>query len=89
MIRKESGEVVRTIYGCERIVDVGLINEMIGYEKRFNIDRLVAFGLALAACEMYINSGITSDFDDTEEEEDYVSIQPAKGFFSQRLRFSQ
>jgi hypothetical protein len=88
VVRKPSGEVVRTIYGCERIIDVGLINEMIGYEKRFNIDRLVAFGLALSACEMYINSGITSEFDDTEEEEDVVSIQPSKGFFSQRLRFS-
>lgn len=88
VIRKQSGEVVRTIYGCERISDVGLINEMIGYEKRFNTDRLVAFGLALSACEMYINSGITSDFDDTEEEEDYVTIKPSKGFFSERLRFS-
>jgi hypothetical protein len=87
VIRKEDGQVVRTIYGAERVKDVGLLNESIAYEKRFNTDRLVAFGLALAACEMYINSGINSEFDETEnEEEDFIQIKPVKRFWSKRLR---
>jgi len=85
--RFEDGTIHRTVYGCERIADIGYINEAIGYEKRFNTDRLVAYGLALAACEMYINSGIHSDFDETDEEEDYVPIKIKKQFFSNRIRF--
>ena len=89
VMRKPSGEVVRTVYGCERILDMGLLNELIGYEKRFNIDRLVAFGLALSTCEMYINSGITSDYDDTDDkEEEYVPIPKQKNFFSGKRTFS-
>lgn len=90
VVRKPDGQVVRTIYGCERISDQGLLNEMISYEKKHNTDRLVAFGLALAACEMYINSGITSEFDETENrsEEDYVPLKSQRGFFSRRIKFN-
>lgn len=88
VMRTTEGKIVRTIYGCEKISDEGLLNEMIGYEKRFNIDRLVAFGLALAACEMYINSGLTSDFDDSDsEQQDLVHIKSPKRFFSNRINF--
>lgn len=89
IIRTSTGEPVRTVYGTERISDVGLLNECIGYTKKENTDRLVSFGLALSACEMYINSGITSDYDDTEDpEEEFVPIKPLKGFFSKRIKFS-
>lgn len=89
VIRTSTGEPVRTVYGTERISDIGLLNECIGYTKKENTDRLVSFGLALSACEMYINSGITSDYDDTEDpEEEFVPIKPLKGFFSKRIKFS-
>lgn len=89
VIRKPDGQPVRTVYGCDRISDEGLINELLAYERRHNTDRLVAFGLALAACEMYIFSGLTSDFDDTDEEPDVVAIpfNKIKRFFSKKISF--
>lgn len=80
-------KVVKTVYGIERIQDIGMIKEILGYKKGMNTDRLVAFGLTLAICEMYINSGIISEFDEIESKEsDFIRIKPTKGFF-RRMKF--
>jgi hypothetical protein len=102
VIRTDKGEVVRTVYGCERIKDIGLIREFKGYTKGINTDRLVAFGLALAMTEMYFNTGVITEYNEVEDaEEDYVPIKkqrrgllpgynsPRRGnFFSNRIKFN-
>jgi hypothetical protein len=87
IIRKPNNEIVRTVYGCERIADEGYLNEAMGYTKKENTDRLVAFGLALAACEMYVTSGITTEYDEVKDKaEDYIPIKIQRGFFSPKRR---
>jgi len=90
VIRTPQGETVRTIYGAERIKDIGLLRECLGYEKGMNTDRLVSFGLVLSIVEMYINTGILSEFDETEEkEEQLVRISlPKRQYFNSRRRVS-
>lgn len=103
VIRKTDNEIVRTIYGVDKIGDIGLTREMIGYRKGINTDRLVAFGLALAACELYMTSGVTSELDETESEPDIIKVVPnklqffsnkktggirQKSFFSSRMKYS-
>lgn len=83
VVRKPDNEIVRTIYGVDRVADIGLTKEMIGYRKGINTDRLVGFGLALAACELYMTSGVISDIDETDTEPDIVKIPQNKmNFFS-------
>lgn len=79
----KDGKVIKTVYGAERIPDIGLLRELSGYRKGINTDRIVAFGLALSACEMYAHSGIISDYDSTEMEPDVIPIvKPKAQFFS-------
>jgi len=40
---KTDGEIVKTIYGVERIPDIMLLKEMQAYQDGINVDRLVAF----------------------------------------------
>lgn len=40
---KPDGEIVKTIYGIERIPDIMLLKEMAAYRDGLNVDRLVAF----------------------------------------------
>jgi len=48
-ITKENGEVVKTIYGVERIPDIMLLREMQEYDdEKGNYDRLVAFAALVA-----------------------------------------
>lgn len=42
-ITKEDGEIVKTIFGVERIPDPVLLKEMQQYREGLNVDRLVAF----------------------------------------------
>ena len=87
VVKIDEEKVVKTVYGVERIQDIGMIREILGYKKGMNTDRLVAFGLVLSICEMYINSGIISEFDEIESKEsDYVQLKPSKGFF-RRMKF--
>lgn len=81
----DKGEITRTIYGAERIPDIGLLREFMGYRKGINTDRIVAFGLALSACEMYAHSGVISDIDETDTEPDIIKLPPNKiQFFSEQ-----
>ena len=47
-VTKEDGEVVKTIYGVERIPDIMLLKEMQAYRDGLNVDRLVAFSALVA-----------------------------------------
>jgi hypothetical protein len=40
---KPDGEIVKTIYGIERIPDIMLLKEMAAYRDGLNVDRMVAF----------------------------------------------
>ena len=40
---KPDGEIIKTIYGVERIPDIMLLKEMQAYQEGINVDRLVAF----------------------------------------------
>lgn len=96
---EKTNEVIRTVYGCERVKDIGLIREWKGYSKGINTDRIVAFGLALALTEMYFNTGVITEYNEVDNlEEDYVPIKQSrravigfsgkKGkFFSNRIKF--
>lgn len=42
-ITKPDGEVVKTIYGVERIPDIMILEEMKAYREGLNVDRLVAY----------------------------------------------
>ena len=45
---KPDGEIVKTIYGVERIPDIMLLKEMQAYQDGVNVDRLVAFSALVA-----------------------------------------
>lgn len=45
---KTNGDVVKTIYGVERIPDPMLLVEMLAYQPGVNVDRLVSFGALIA-----------------------------------------
>jgi hypothetical protein len=57
---KADGEIVRTIYGVERIPDPMLIKEMQAYQHGLNVDRLVAFCALVAFAKVqHSNRGYT------------------------------
>jgi hypothetical protein len=43
VITKDNGEIVKTIYGVERIPDLMLLKEMVSYYDGLNVDRLVTY----------------------------------------------
>lgn len=45
---KPDGEIVKTIYGVERIPDPMLLTEMAAYQEGLNVDRLVSFAALVA-----------------------------------------
>jgi hypothetical protein len=57
-LRKENGEVYRTIHGAERINDLGLLEEIKQWHEKLNTDRVIAFGLALSIAKHYMINGI-------------------------------
>lgn len=57
-LRKESGEIYRTIHGAERINDIGLLEEVKQWHDKANTDRLIAFGLALSIAKHYMVNGV-------------------------------
>jgi hypothetical protein len=57
---KPDGEIVKTIYGVERIPDIMLLKEMRAYRDGLNVDRLVAFCSLIAFAKVQqSNRGIT------------------------------
>lgn len=80
-IRKENGEVVRTIYGIERITDLGLLEELKQYRDGVNTDRLISFGLALSIAKHYAVNGVLVRKDDRKNKQDKVMSPPQRSFF--------
>jgi hypothetical protein len=57
-VTKEDGEIVKTIYGVERIPDIMLLKEMLAYREGLNVDRLVSFAALVAfASVQQVNRG--------------------------------
>lgn len=66
-IRKAgTDEIVKTIYGIERIPDRGLLEELSEYRDGLNTDRLISFGLALSIAKHYSVNGVLVRKDDTK-----------------------
>lgn len=69
VIRKPDGEIVRTVYGVERIKDTALLQEAKMYREGNNTDRLISFGLALSLAKHYVINGMFNRVDKTQEKE--------------------
>lgn len=88
-VRKDSGEVVRTIYGIERITDPGLLEELKQYRDGVNTDRIISFGLALSVAKHYAVNGVLVRKDDRKTKEKPM-LPPSRSFFKtldQNLNF--
>lgn len=55
-VLKENGDIVKTIYGIERIPDPMLLKEMQDYREGLNVDRLVAFCALVAFAKVQQSS---------------------------------
>jgi len=65
---KENGDIVKTIYGAERIPDIMLLREMQAYREGLNVDRLVAFCALIAFAKVQqSNRGLTKRVEVTKE----------------------
>lgn len=80
-IRKDDGQIVRTIYGIERIPDMGLLEELKQYRDGLNTDRLISFGLALSIAKHYAVNGVLVRKDDRKNKQDKVMMPGARSFF--------
>jgi hypothetical protein len=65
---KENGDIVKTVYGVERIPDVMLLKEMQAYRDGLNVDRLVAFCALIAFAKVQqSNRGLSKRIEVTKE----------------------
>jgi hypothetical protein len=65
---KENGDIVKTIYGIERIPDIMLLREMQAYRDGLNVDRLVAFCSLIAFAKVQqSNRGFSKRVEVTKE----------------------
>jgi len=65
---KPDGEIVRTVYGVERIPDVMLLTEMAAYQEGLNVDRLVAFAALIAFSKVQqANRGYKKRYEETDK----------------------
>jgi hypothetical protein len=65
---KENGDIVKTIYGAERIPDIMLLKEMQAYRDGLNVDRLVSFCALIAFAKVQqSNRGLTKRVEVTKE----------------------
>lgn len=65
---KENGDIVKTVYGVERIPDIMLLREMQAYREGLNVDRLVAFCALIAFAKVQqSNRGLTKRVEVTKE----------------------
>lgn len=68
---KADGEIVKTIYGVERIPDPMLLKEMQAYQDGLNVDRLVAFCALIAFAKVQqSNRGFTKRVEVTDKKLD-------------------
>ncbi len=80
--KKGTDEVVKTIYGAERIPDLMLLEELRQYHDKLNVDRFIAFAAGLALMKAYkkTNLGIIR-IDETKKEEKPKIETIKKSFF--------
>lgn len=78
--KKDSDEIIKTIYGVERINDIALLQEARKYREGLNTDRLISFGLALSLAKHYMVNGIFSRINKTEEKNERV-MMPSRSYF--------
>ena len=65
---KENGDIVKTVYGIERIPDIMLLKEMQAYRDGLNVDRLVAFCSLIAFAKVQqSNRGFSKRIEVTKE----------------------
>jgi hypothetical protein len=65
---KPDGEIVKTIYGVERIPDIMLLKEMQAYRDGLNVDRLVTFCALIAFAKVQqSNRGVSKRIEVTKE----------------------
>jgi hypothetical protein len=65
---KENGDIVKTVYGVERIPDIMLLKEMQAYRDGLNVDRLVAFCALIAFAKVQqSNRGLSKRIEVTKE----------------------
>ena len=65
---KPDGEIVKTIYGVERIPDPMLLKEMQAYQEGLNVDRLVAFSALIAFAKVQqSNRGLVKRVEQTSQ----------------------
>jgi hypothetical protein len=65
---KENGDIVKTVYGVERIPDIMLLREMQAYRDGLNVDRLVAFCALIAFAKVQqSNRGLSKRVEVTKE----------------------
>jgi hypothetical protein len=63
---KPDGEIVKTIYGVERIPDPMLLTEMAAYQEGLNVDRLVSFAALVAFAKVQqANRGYKKRYEET------------------------
>jgi hypothetical protein len=68
---KPDGEIVKVMYGVERIPDPMLLKEMQAYQDGLNVDRLVAFCSLIAFAKVQqANRGLTKRMEVTEKKLD-------------------
>ena len=68
---KPDGEIVKTIYGVERIPDIMLLKEMQAYQDGVNVDRLVAFCALIAFAKVQqANRGLAKRVEVSEQKLD-------------------
>jgi len=79
--KKETGEVVKTVYGIERISDLGLLREFQQFHKDLNVDRLIAFMLAQSMAKAYQVNGIIKRENQVKEEEPDTKPTAQRSFF--------
>lgn len=89
--KSNSEEVVKTVWGVERIQDMLLLEEMRLYHDKLNVDRLVSFGAALALMKTFSKYGAgvikIDTTDDPDKNKKGPIITVAKSFFKNLGKF--
>lgn len=71
--KKNSEEIVKTVYGVERIEDYALLEELRQYHDKLNTDRFIAFAAGLALMRAYRRTGLgIIKIDETKTKEERV-----------------
>lgn len=89
-IKKTDGEVVRNIWGVDRIEDFGVLDEFKNFRKGLNVDRMIAFLLGLSITRNYIQMGVYKKETVQSEKEQIVNpvLRKNLSYFSKPIQGS-